>query len=107
MSKAKVLFHVSESKRVNSAYSNINNILKVSKDYQITLIFNGDAITEILNSDKLIDLYNHNVDVVGCANSIKTFKINVDEIDSRIRIVASGVIEIIKLQSEEYAYIKR
>ena len=106
MSKSKVLFHVSENKRVKSAYSNINNILKESENYQITLIFNGDAITEILNWDKLIDLYNHKVDIVGCANSIKTFNIDVDEIDKRIRIVSSGVIEIIKLQSEAYAYIK-
>lgn len=49
MSKSKVLFHVSESKRVKSAYSNISNILKESENYQITLVFNGDAITEILN----------------------------------------------------------
>ena len=57
-------------------------------------------------NDELSDKILNQVDVVACQNSLNKHQINKDQINSLIRVVDSGVVEIAKKQMEGYAYIR-
>lgn len=106
MENYKVIFHVNEISNINSAYANISNILKERTDIQISLLLNGSAASLSTNNHNLSDLIANNVEVSVCQNSLNANKITADQLIAGIRVVPSGVLELIYKQHEGYAYIK-
>ncbi|XJS11193.1 DsrE family protein [Aerococcaceae bacterium WGS1372] len=100
-----VVFHINEEERWGMVLSNVNNFLAEEGDTKISIVANGHAVNYYLN-DELSDKILNQVDVVACQNSLNNNKINKDQINSLIRVVDSGVVEIAKKQMEGYAYIR-
>lgn len=106
MDKKKVIFHVSEEDKLSKAYANINNILKVSSDMEISLLLNSSAAQLVTDSELLVDLASKQIDLIACQNSLNAYAISADQLLDGIRIVPVGVIELIEKQAAAYAYIK-
>lgn len=106
MENYKVIFHVNEISNINSAYANINNILKDRDDIRISLLLNGSAASLSTSNSNLSDLITKKVEVSVCQNSLNANKITADDLIKGIKIVPSGVLELIYKQNEGYAYIK-
>lgn len=106
MENYKVIFHVNEISNINSAYANINNILKDRDDIRISLLLNGSAASLSTSNSNLSDLITKKVEVSVCQNSLNANKITAVDLIKGIKIVPSGVLELIYKQNEGYAYIK-
>lgn len=100
-----VVFHINEEERWHMVLSNVNKFLAEVGDAKISIVANGHAVIYYLK-DELSDKILNQVDVVACQNSLNKHKINKDQINSLIRVVDSGVVEIAKKQMEGYAYIR-
>jgi intracellular sulfur oxidation DsrE/DsrF family protein len=117
MDKMKVLFHVNEPERWDTALGNMANLIKdVGKDnVEIVVVANGPSIMSFIEQDKLTimkELTDKGVSFLACRNSLKKMCYGVDAcitesaLPSFITVVPAGITEIIRKQSEGYAYVK-
>jgi len=65
-------------------------------------------ISQDLNTDieTMESLYKKGVKFVACNNALTSYEIKKEDIVEFVDIVPTGVLELIKKQSEGYAYIK-
>lgn len=103
----KVIFHLNQIDRLNHCVANIRN-LNVKPVETIELLINGDAIKILIADDQSLikQLLDQQIDVVACQNSLNAHQIDSDRLLDDIRIVSTGVYELIEKQHEGYAYIK-
>lgn len=100
-----VVFHINEEDRWEMVLSNVKNFLAEEPDAKITIVANGDAVNYYLTDALSTDILSE-VDVVACQNSLNKHKITKKQINSQIRVVDSGVVEIARKQMEGYGYIR-
>ncbi|MDE8081223.1 DsrE family protein [Erysipelothrix rhusiopathiae] len=102
-----VIFHLNQIERLNHCIANIRNLSSRNIE-KLELLINGDAITLLVSEDQSLfkQLLEQKVDVVACQNSLNAHHIHADELCEGIRIVPTGVYELIEKQTEGYAYIK-
>lgn len=99
----KALIHIDESEKIQLAINNIKNLQKDSLISEVVCVINGDAVTQLVNLK--IDSFNY-IKVFVCQNSLSAHQIDSEQIDHNYTIVASGVVHIVKLQEDNYRYIK-
>ena len=114
--KAKVVFHVDwdEQKRLVMGLNNIANLLKeVSvEDSEIRLVANGASVTlfrrqpEPVYAAQIEDLGRKGVRFLVCGNSLRNFHIPQEDLLDPCEIVKAGIVELVRLQGEGFAYIK-
>lgn len=103
----KAVFHLNESHRIDSALSNIRNILKMEDVLQVILLINGEAINLFKDPDFTIDILSDKFTINACANSMKSNNVQKSELLPDTVVVESGVYTLTMLQNKEgYAYIK-
>lgn len=114
--KAKVVFHLdwNEEKPLIMALKNITNLLKQiqADESAICLVANGTSV-QLFQSDRspehtalIEDLCGRGVHFLLCNNSLNDLDIGREKLIQNCEIVPAGVVELIKLQTEGYAYIK-
>lgn len=102
----KVVFHVDEEEKWPMTLANVKNFLQEEGQANLTVVANGPAVNYYAHENKIdVDLMDR-VDFVACSNAMKGQNITADQLDSAIRIVNAGVVEIAKKQFEGYAYIR-
>jgi hypothetical protein len=117
MEGLKVLFHINELERWDTALGNIINLLKdVGEDaVDAVVLANGPAVNAYGNDNKLSvmkGLSERGVRFLACRNSLRKMCssgdacINEDNLSSFIETVPAGITAIIKMQSYGYAYVK-
>ena len=116
--KFKVVFHVNtdEEGPINTAFVNIQNLLKeeeiMEKGAEIILLLNGPGILRLKKTqdgneqDTVTLLSEKGVRFQICNNSLKKFSLSKDEMHPSCEVVPAGVMALIKLQADGYAYIK-
>ncbi|UUX34797.1 DsrE family protein [Fundicoccus culcitae] len=101
----KVLFHLDETEKWSMTLANVKNFLHEVPDAHITVVANGPAVkyytTDAIEADLLAQ-----VDFVACNNALKANTIQPPQINTAVRIVNAGVVEIARKQKEGYAYIR-
>lgn len=103
----RVVFHVNESHRINSALSNIRNILKMEDVFHVILLINGEAINLFKDTTFTLDIPSENFAINACQNSMRSNNVTENELLPGTIVVASGVYTLACLQNNEgYAYIK-
>lgn len=103
----KAIFHIDESNRWTMLINNIKNFLSAVELNNIKVLANGPAVREYLEDNKdLIQLMERGVLFMACNNSMKVYEIDPKDIDSRIKIVPVGVVELVSSQNDGYRYIK-
>ena len=113
MDKYKVVFHIDEQTKADLALHNISNLITDigGENLEIEMVANGDAVRVLLRSvdefgPMLKELAERQVVFCACANSMRNFEIQKDELLDFVTVVSSGVGEIVKKQAAGWAYIR-
>ena len=112
----RVVFHVDweKEKCLNMALNNMTNLLKrvPFKEASICLLANGTAV-KLFQRDHALQYTSdiHNLSRKGvrflmCSNSLDNLGISREVLLESCEVVEAGIIELIRLQAEGYAYIK-
>ena len=114
MTKYRVLFHIDES--VQSKWAmvlrNIENLLEdIGENLEVKLVANAEGIALLYKMpnpfhEKIAQLAEKGVRFAVCANSLRQQNLTEDFLLDLAEIVPSGVGEIVRRQSEGWAYIK-
>jgi hypothetical protein len=115
--KLDVVYHVSEAERVPFVLNNIQNHIDGvggPDNVHIVLVAHGPAInafSDVEATEKvrgsLAKLKDEGVELAMCGNTLKSFKVNLDELlPGWVEIPQGGVTKIAELQSQGYVYIR-
>lgn len=115
--KLHVVYHVSDTAKVNFVLNNIRNHLKGGggeEKLDIVLVIHGPALEEFDRmsvSDKVIkavaDIQSQGVTLVACQNTMNAKLIDFDELIGEFQVATEGgVTRIAHLQSLGYLYIR-
>jgi intracellular sulfur oxidation DsrE/DsrF family protein len=112
--KTKVVIQVSTNDPAtwNLALNNAQNIQKdVGKDnVEIEIVSFGPGIgmlkaeSEVAN--RVVEAVDSGVQVMACQNTMRSQKLNKEDMNSKVGYVPSGVVEIIQRQQQGYAYLR-
>ena len=110
----KAVFHLDldEEKILNIALTNLENLRKAKPEARITLLVNGPAVnffrhaTDAPHSGRVLRLLDDKVTIFLCANALRHFDIATTDICPGGLVVPAGVVALIELQQQGWAYIK-
>ena len=112
--KMKVVIQVSTNDPAtwNLALNNAQNIQKdLGKDNaEIEIVAFGPGIgmlkaeSEVTN--RVVEAVDSGVKVMACQNTMRSQKLNKEDMNSKVGYVPSGVVEIIQRQQQGYAYLR-
>ena len=112
----KAVFHVdqNEESAMNMALNNVINLLNAIPDeeYDLVVLFNGPAVSLIAWDDVVVflerikDLAAKGVRFQVCKSAIERFEIAEDLIIEECEIIETGIVALIDLQNDGFAYIK-
>jgi intracellular sulfur oxidation DsrE/DsrF family protein/uncharacterized tellurite resistance protein B-like protein len=112
----KVVFHLDmdEEERLVMALNNTTNLLKEipSTEAVICLVANGSAVglfqreRAAAHSMRVAELSGKGVRFLMCGNSLKNLNLDPAEMLNGCEVIKAGIVELIRLQAEGYAYIK-
>jgi intracellular sulfur oxidation DsrE/DsrF family protein len=117
MERLKVLFHINELDRWDTALGNIINLMKDAGEDAVdaVVLANGPSVNAYGNENKLSEmkgLSERGVRFLVCRNSLRKLCasgdvcIKEDNLSPFIEVVPTGITAIIKIQSDGYAYVK-
>ncbi|MBO0451965.1 MULTISPECIES: DsrE family protein [Enterococcus] len=102
----KVVFHVDELEKWSEAANNVKNLLKEPHKIAIIILINGKAINGYLAPENQAFIATEGISFHACNNAMRANKIAAEQLPGNVVVVPAGVLDLIKLQSEGYAYIK-
>ena len=95
------------------ALNNIANYMAALPDekFRVRLVANGPAVQMFKqgvtpHDARVAELASKGVTFALCANAIKAFSVDKDALISGCEVVPAGVVELVHLQREGFAYIK-
>lgn len=112
MDQYKVVFHIDEEDKAGLVLHNINNlIIDIGEDnLEIELVANGDAVKLLVKGIEFEPMFKElakkRVRFCACANALRNFGIQKDELIDFVIVVSAGVGEIVKKQAAGWAYIR-
>jgi uncharacterized protein len=115
-SERKVVFHLDrvEEDRLTLALENIKNLFKEVSHEQcrVSMVANGKAV-KLFHKDivgkhaaDMEDLHKLRVRFMACRNAMAKNKIEKSDLLPVCEVVPAGILELIDLQAQGYAYIK-
>lgn len=116
MERLKVLFHINELEKWDTALGNVTNLLKDTGDDGVDAVAlaNGPSI-KAYNDEKTLEkikgLQEKGVKFMTCRNSLKKMCsgdvcMAESSLPSFVEVVPAGITAIIKMQADGYAYVK-
>lgn len=106
MISMKVVFHIDELEKWSETGKNVKNLIKASPETTIVVSVNGIAITRYLDSANAEFLDLKEVVFHACANAMRANNISESSLPEQVIVVPAGVLDLVELQSQGYAYIK-
>ena len=107
------VFHLDQGQaELDIAFSNITNYLGAfpNRDFRVVLLVNGPGIKlmgrDSPNCSRLQELSAMGLSVRVCNNALKHFGFSADWLCPCCVIVPAGIIELVDLQRQGFAYIK-
>ncbi len=108
-----ILFHVDHTEAdMNIAISNIANSLAALEGQacRLVMVVNGPAIKLMVKAGvhaaALQDLLGKGLNIRVCQNAMRKFDLDSEALIPGCRVVPAGIIELVNLQREGFAYIK-
>jgi uncharacterized protein len=110
----KVVFQVSDGDagKWNLALNNIKNVQEAfgAKNVAIELVVYGPGIgmlkAEALTSNRVIEAAEAGVKIVACETTMHALNLTKADMNPAIGYVPGGVVELMKLQAQGWAYIR-
>jgi uncharacterized protein len=114
--KIRSVIHIDqeESSRLETALGNINNFLEEipPEDSDLRVVVHSGAVKLFRNDEaadhgeKMRALSRKGVKFMVCSNSLSRLKIDRAELVDVAEVIPSGIVELIRLQHEGFAYVK-
>lgn len=103
----KVVVHVDEAAKVHLAIGNVRNLLAAVPTSEVVVVVNGPAITTI-PAGAWADLLSQlpQVELDACHNAMVGNQITAADLPTGVTVVAAGVVRIVELQEQGFAYLK-
>jgi len=102
----KVVFHIDEQEKWAETTSNVKNLLIEPNKITIIILVNGAAITGYLAAENQAFIATAGITFHACSNAMRANKIVKEQLPKDVVVVSAGVLDLIELQAEGYAYIK-
>ncbi len=112
MKKYRAVFHLTEIERANLALNNVNNLLAELGEDQVDaeLVTNSEGVKALLKTgpfcDRVDELAAKGVRFVICSKSLRALKMKEEEFITIAEVVPSGTGELVKKESEGWAYVR-
>ena len=115
MKKYRVVFHLDESSkgRADQVLRNIANLLDdLGEDnVEVELLANGGGVKALIKgpdsyAEQVTQLVTKGVLLAACAHSLSQLEIASDTLLESVKVVSSGVGELVKKQMDGWAYIR-
>ncbi len=117
MNRMKVVFHVNEADRWGVALGNITNLIKAVGEggAEIAVLANGPSVTAYADAGKteaMKELAGKGAKFLACRNSLNkmcsegTMCIKEESLPPFITVIPAGIVELIRLQQDGFAYVK-
>ncbi len=101
-----VVFHIDELNKWPLLLSNVKNFLAVEAEAKVEVVAYAEAVTYYVGDEDLPEEMIGKVDFVACGNALRAWEIETELLPEHVRVVPSGVVEIIHKQAEGYYYIR-
>lgn len=105
----RVVVQIKDIEKAQQGIRSVINLYNDLKDVEIEVVFHQSAIKALLKDgqlkDKIEELIKNGIIIVGCRNSIIAQNLTEDSLIQGIKIVNSGVGEIVRKQSEGWIYL--
>lgn len=112
----RLLIHLDlpDKERVTRALGNIKNFLKEipADEAAVCLVANSAGVPHFKKSEagdyeeKIQDLADKGVRFLICNNTLSHMKIDRSELVAACEVVPAGIVELVRLQQEGFAYVK-
>lgn len=115
MKPYRVIFHLDEDseEKTNEVFNNLRNLIADlgAENVEVELLANGKGVAALLkervsNEIRIRHLAEQGVKFAVCANSLIHLNISPVDIVPEAVVVPAGVSELVKKQSEGWAYIR-
>jgi hypothetical protein len=97
----------------NMAIKNVNNYVNAltGEEYSVAIVINGNAIEYLRHTicpqyETIKKLCSGNLRIYACNNAIREHGIEPTELIPEAVVVPAGIVHIVKLQRDGYAYVK-
>lgn len=110
-----LVLHIDDNdpKRMNLALNNYANTAAAlpEEEFKVVLLVNGPA-AQLLKRDqaelaaKAAGFMANGLSIRVCRNALKAFDVKPEDLWEGVEIVPAGMVELIRLQREGFAYIK-
>ncbi|WP_412989694.1 DsrE family protein [Pediococcus siamensis] len=107
----KIVFHIDELAKWQSALANIKNALTyaqtTSTDLKMAVVVNGPAITGYTDSEIRSFIETHaSVAFHACQNAMQGHQIKATQLPSGVTVMPAGIIDLAQLQDQGFRYVK-
>lgn len=102
----KVVFHIDDISKWSELRSNVYNLLKADEEIQVVVLVNGAAIIGYVDTAYQHFFSNQKISFHACNNAMRAHDLLADQLPKSVRIVPSGVLNLVELQKQGFAYIK-
>ncbi|MDY5584592.1 MAG: DsrE family protein [Arcanobacterium sp.] len=113
MSDLKMVFHVNENDRWPFTIRSVRNLVRSQEKGTAVVVANGGAVrsfsqleAEPMRFAKIKELVDEGVRFVLCEIAMEERQIKPELVPDYVEIVPAGIVEIAKLQSAGYGYVK-
>lgn len=106
---ADVILHIDELEKWSLVLGNVRNLKKAQVSLKIEVVANAIAVKGYLDSgllEEIKPLVEQHVLFVACANALRAHDIKENDLTAEIKIVPSGVMELVIQQQAGAAYVK-
>lgn len=107
MDQLRVVLHVSENDRFQTALKNIKHLLEEKQEMvTIALVLNAEPVKFATTEKELTKLSEQGVEVNVCQHSLNNFEIKKADLVDGVNVVKGGALELIYKQYAGWAYLK-
>lgn len=105
------VFHVDETAKWGLALTNLENVLNEvgEEKAKLEIVGNAEAVKGFLDpslTSRMEALNSRGVRFMACRNALKAFDLEPASLPGFVQVVPAGVVEVIRKQSEGYAYVR-
>lgn len=112
MKRYRAIFHLAEKDRASLALNNIRNLLAELGDDQVEaeLLANSDGVAALLKAgpfgDRVEGLAARGVRFAVCSKTLGSMGLKEEELIAVAEVVPTGTGELVKRQTEGWAYVR-
>ncbi|WP_231112498.1 DsrE family protein [Stygiolobus azoricus] len=102
------MVQVSEKEKINQAVKSVMNLINDLGEEleEVEVVFHQSAITATIDEGIIKPLLEKKINVIACRNSLISQGINESSLVKGVKIVNSGVGEVVRRQKEGWIYLR-